>query len=263
MMVVLLIAILGLSSAAVAQAKSAQDLMAGVYQQDTNRDATLRITMQVIRNGARQEKKFVLYRLGAPGDSKSLALFTDPPEMKGFVLFTNGKIGEGGQQWIYVPATQRMLRLNITNREESFAGSDFTYEDVADRVLANFTYRYMNEQDLIDGRKTYKVEAKSYNPGVSQYGFIYYWVAQDVPVILYAELYDQHGQLLRRYHASQLKHVSGLWGARRIEMSSARGDSRTVFIIDSARFNTGLSEALFTPDALDKLDVLLKRHPAK
>jgi len=261
---VLLIGGFALLADAAAQTKFARELMASVYQQDTSRDMTLRITMQVgSRGGAIQQKKFVLYRLGAPGDSRTLARFTDPLEMKGVVLLSINRKAEADRQFIYLPATQRVRPVAQRDRAEPFAGSDFTYEDIAERVLDDFTYRYLKDEDVIEGHKTFKVEATPAAVGLSQYGFTYYWVAQDVPVILYAELYDKQGQLLRRYHASQLKHVSGIWGARKIEMSLAKGDTKSTFTIDAAHFNTGLSEEMFKPESLDKLDAFLKKHPSK
>ena len=46
----------------------------------------------------------------------------------------------------------------------------------------------------MEGHKTYKVEATPVDAARSQYKFVYYWVAQDVPVILFAEMYDAQGQ---------------------------------------------------------------------
>jgi hypothetical protein len=149
------------------------------------------------------------------------------------------------------------------DRSESFAGSDFSYEDIAERVLDDFRYRFLPEENTSEGHKTFKIEATPVAPGLSQYGFIYYWVGQDVPVILHAELYDKQGRLVRTFHASQLKKVSGIWGARRLEMSSARENSRTVFTIDAAHLNTGLTDDLFTPEALDKTSLRLQKRTKK
>jgi hypothetical protein len=256
---VLTLARLGAPPAAGAQAPSAREVMAAVYRQDTSRDTTLHATLQVFApDGTSLRKKLVLYRLGAPGDSKTLVRFTDPPEMQGVVLLSINRKGESARQWIYLPATQRVRPVAPRDRSDSFAGSNFSYEDIAERVLDDFTYRFLPEQDAIEGHRTFKIEARPASPELSQYGLIYYWVAQDVPVILHAELYEEPGRLLRRFHAGDLKRVSGIWGARRLEMSSARDHSRTTLTIDAVRFNTGLDDRLFTPEALDQLDALLK-----
>jgi len=250
----LLMALLLGPRTAVPQTATARGIMERIYQQDDSRDTTLRATLQVFgQHGAIERKRFVLYRMGSPGDSKTLLRFTDPPEIRGVALLSVNRRGENDRQWLYVPAIQRVRRVAPRERSEPFAGSDFSYEDVAERVLDDFTYRFLSEVDTIDGHKTFKIEATPIASDRSQYEFVYYWVAKDLPVILHAEMYDQQGQLLRRFHASQLKKVSGIWGARRVEISSVRENTRTTLTIDAIHFNTGLDEEQFTPQALERV----------
>ena len=62
-------------------------------------------------------------------------------------------------------------------------------------------YQMLPAEDMIEGHKTFKVEATPVAAERSQYKYIYYWVAQDVPCILHAEMYDQEGHKLREMHA--------------------------------------------------------------
>jgi hypothetical protein len=153
---------------------------------------------------------------------------------------------------MYIPATDRVRSVAPQERSERFVGSDFTYEDIAEDPLENFTYRLLSDDETIDGRKTFKIEATPVSPDRSQYKFIYYWVLQDVPCIVNAEMYDQDGHEVRTLHATQLKKESGISGFRRIEVDSVADGTHTVLTIDEAHFNTGLSPDLFTPDALSK-----------
>jgi len=237
----------------VSQIPPAKEIMEKVYEQDTNRDVTMRIKLQVFgRSGEPERKRFVLYRVGSPGQSKTLARFTSPPELRGVALLSINRKGEAVSQWIFTPATRRTRKVAPRDRSESFAGTDFSYEDITERALDDFSYRLVDEADAMEGHKTYKIEATPVAPDRSQYKFVYYWVAQDVPVILHAEMYGQQGQQVRRFHASQLKRVSGIWGARRLEMTSLPQDTRTTLTIDEVRFNTGLGDDLFAPEALEK-----------
>jgi hypothetical protein len=95
------------------------------------------------------------------------------------------------------------------------------------------------------------VEATPVAPDRSQYKYIYYWVAQDVPCILHAEMYDQEGRKIREMHASGLRKESGIWGARKTEMRSLLEGTKSVLTVDEVHLNTGLDPALFTPEALE------------
>ena len=230
----------------------AREIIAGVYQQDTSHDVTMRANLEVFDNqGHGKKKKFTYRRLGSAGDSKTLVVFTDPEEIRGVALLSINRQGVEDRQFLYTPATHRVRSVPAQERSARFIGSDFTYEDIAERVLDDFTYRLLGSDETIDGHKTYKVEATPVAPGRSQYKFIYYWVAQDVPVIIFGEMYDANGSKVRVLHASDLKREAGIWGARHTEMSSVQDATRTVLTSDQVKLNTGLDEMLFTPEHLE------------
>ena len=230
----------------------ARTIMQGVYQQDTSRDATFRANFEVFdKNGHSSKKKFLYRRIGSPGDSKILVVFSDPAEIKGVALLSITKPGAAAQQYIYTPAIARVRSVAPQERSARFIGTDFTYEDISEHVIGDFTYKLIGDAETMDNHKTFKVEATPVDADRSQYKCIYYWVAQDVPVIVHEELYDVQGKLVRTMHASDLKHISGVWGARHVEMDSVQDGTRTVFTIDDAKFNTGLDEKLFAPDGLE------------
>jgi hypothetical protein len=147
----------------------ARKILEGVYEQDTSRDTTMKAVFEIFdRDGHKTTKKFKLFRLGLPGDSKTLVRFTDPAEIRGVTLLSYNHKGDADRQWLYIPATQRTRSVTPRERSEKFAGTDFTYEDVEERVLDDFQYRLLGENETIDGHKTYKVEAKPLDEGRSQ-----------------------------------------------------------------------------------------------
>ncbi len=245
-------------------APDARAVMEGVYQQDKSHDMTLKANLDIFgKDGKGQKKKFVLKRLGGLGDSKTLLTFTDPAEIKGVTLLSVIHKGNPDQQWLYTPAIQRVRSVAPRERTESFAGSDFTYEDIAERVLDDFTYKMLSDGEDMQGHKTYKIEVTPVAPDRSQYKYIYVWVGQDVPVILAAEMYDQSGKKIREFRATGLKKVNGITGARHQEMISPVEGTRTILTIDDAQFNTGLDEKLFTPEAMAASGEPTKKKPAK
>src|ERR1035441_5789167 len=230
----------------------ARKIMEQVYRQDTSTDATMRASLEVFdKEGHGKKKRFTYRRIGSLGDSKTLVVFSDPEEIRGVALLSINRQGVQDRQFIYTPATQRVRSIVARERSARLISTDFSYEDLAEHVLDDFTYRLLGEEESMDGHKTYKVEATPVDPERSQYKFLYYWVAQDVPVILHAEMYDANGREVRALHAGQLKRVSGIWGARRTEMSSVQDATRTVLTIEEVKFNTGLDDKLFTPEGLE------------
>lgn len=235
------------------QSSDAAAIMAGVYQQDTSRDATLRATLDVTdKDGHTVRKRFTVSRVGSFGKGKILVRFSDPAELRGVTLLSINQPGAADRQWIYTPATERVRSVSPRERSEHFAGSDFTYEDIAEHALDDFTYQHLPAEDMIENHKTYKILATPVAPERSQYKFIYYWVAQDVPCILHKEMYDPEGRKVREMHAGGLRKESGIWGARKTEMRSLLEGTKSVLTIDEIHLNTGLDTAQFAPESLEK-----------
>lgn len=237
-------------------APDARQIMESVYKQDTSRDTTWRATMEVYdKKGTVRRKKFVYRKLGGLGNSKTLVRFTEPAEVRGVGLLSLNERGTADRQWMYTPAIQRVRRIAAQERRQRFIGADFTNEDMAERVLDDYSYKLLGEGEVVDGRKTYKIEGRPVAPDKSQYAYVYLWVPQDVPYVVLAEMYDQQGQRLRVLQASQLEKVSGIWVAKRIEMSTPPEGTKTTLLIEEMRFNSGLKEDLFTQQALEKPDM--------
>jgi len=230
---------------------SAQKVMEDVYRQDTNHDITMKASFEVFDNqGHGARKEFIFRRIGSPGDAKTEVVFTGPKDIRGVALLSVNHQGDQELQYIYTPATDRVRSVVLQERSARFIGTDFTFEDIGERVLGDFTYRLIDEVETMEGHKTYKVEATPVDASRSQYKFIYYWVAQDVPVILFAEMYDAQGHKARVLHATDVKREGGVWGARHTEMRTLADGTRTVLTIDSVKFNTRPDEKLFTPQGL-------------
>lgn len=239
-----------------AAAPDARTIMEGVYNQDTSRDTSWQASMDVFdKKGGVRKKKFFFRKLGGLGNSKTLVRFVDPPEVRGVGLLSYNLKGQADRQWLYTPAIQRTRRIAPQERSGRFLGTDFTHEDMAERVLDDFTYRLISEDEVIDGRKTYKIEARPVSPDRSQYTMIYIWVPQDIPYAIFIEMYDKKNQKIRAYHASELFKISNIWVAKRLEMYSLLENTKTIITVEDLKLNTGLKEDLFTLQALEKADL--------
>lgn len=237
-------------------APDARKIMEGVYHQDTSRDATWRAVLETVdKKGVTRQKKFSFRKLGSLGDSKTLVRFTDPAEVRGVGLLSYNQKGAADRQWMYTPAIQRTRRIAPQERSRRFLGTDFTHEDMAERVLDDFEYRLLGEGEVVDGHKTYQIEAKPVSPDRSQYKMIHLWVAQDIPYTLRAEMFDQAGKKVRTLHASGLEKIAGIWVAKRMEITSPLENTKTTLVVQEIRFNTGLKDDLFTQQALEKAEV--------
>src|SRR5580692_5808537 len=123
-------------------APSARTIMENVYSQDTSHDISMRATFQLFdAQGHSTKKEFTYRRLGSPGDSKTLVVFTAPKEIRGIALLSINQRGANQQQSMYVPAQDRVRSVAAQERTARFIGTDFTFEDIGERVLDDFSYK--------------------------------------------------------------------------------------------------------------------------
>ncbi|MBK8313072.1 MAG: outer membrane lipoprotein-sorting protein [Acidobacteria bacterium] len=189
----------------------ARKIMDTVYKQDTSRDTTWRAKMDVYdKKGSVRSKRFVFTKIGSLGNSKTLIRFFDPAEVRGVGLLSINQGGTADRQWMYTPAIQRVRRIAAQERRQRFLGTDFTNEDMAERVIDDFSYTVLSEGELVDGRKTYKIEGRPVSPEKSQYSYVYLWVPVDLPYVVLGEMYDKQGQRQRIYKATSLEKISGI-----------------------------------------------------
>ena len=136
-------------------------IMEGVYNQDTSRDTTFRANIDFYdKKGSVHNKQFILRKIGSLGKSKTLVRFTEPAGIRGVGVLSINEKGTVDRQWMYTPANQRVRRIAAQERRQRFIGTDFTNEDMAERVLDDYTYKLVGEGEVVDGRKTHKIEAR-------------------------------------------------------------------------------------------------------
>ena len=66
---------------------------------------------------------------------KSLIVFNSPKDVKGTSTLTfTHKVG-ADDQWLFLPAIQRVKRISSNNKSGPFVGSEFAYEDLSSQEV--------------------------------------------------------------------------------------------------------------------------------
>jgi hypothetical protein len=206
-------------------------------------------TLKVIdAKGKVSDKRWILDRLGSHGDSKAVLTFTEPAEVKGVALLIVNHSDRSSDQWMWTPAIQRERRIALQDRSTRFFGTDFSFEDLEERDLDQFTYRLLAEEDA-DGARCWKIEAKPAGRKVSQYTSSILWIRKDN--YAYERIENDIGdELVRRLDYQRIEQVQGIWTARIMEMADLRRKSRTVLGLEALAYNVPMRDEDFTLQAL-------------
>jgi len=227
-------------------------IMEKVFGQDRTGSRVVHATLQVFeREGRSTSKRFVEYRIGTEQGSKALLMFTEPAEIRGLQVLSISTHGALPEEWIMSPTTHRARKIAAPDRAARFADSDFSYEELSNPVLADFNYHLLPETHTVNGHAAWLIEAVPVNAGRSQYNKVRYRVAKDIPCILTAEMFDSEGRMVRTVVAADFARRSGVWGPRRVEARSVLEGTRSILTVDAVQFNAGLTDELFTPQAME------------
>jgi outer membrane lipoprotein-sorting protein len=217
-----------------------------------------RVSMQMTlrsANGRTAERRTRMQLLeGPPGrGDKMLVVFASPPDVAGTALLTHEALGAADDsQWLYLPAYKRVKRIAARDRSGSFAGTEFSYEDLAGDKLEDFTYRFVGE-DSLGGKQVYRVDRMPINPN-SEYSRQETWVDPDTHQILQAHLYDRKGRHLKTLETGEWERYRGkYWRPRTLSMTHVPSGRATVIKTSDYEFGVGLNDKDFSPDALQGL----------
>src|SRR4051812_5342424 len=99
------------------------------------------------RQGRVRERTLLILRLrgtGGQGD-KSLIRFLSPNDIKGTALLVWEHPNADDERFLYLPAIGRVRRIAGEEKQQSFVGSDLTYEDIGGRDIAEYMYTFADE----------------------------------------------------------------------------------------------------------------------
>jgi len=126
-----------------AQAPSADEVARRVDARDTGRDSRLEMTMRLFdRQGRVRERALVVQAMRAQGreGDRMLVRFQSPTDIRGTGFLVWEHPDADDERFLYLPALGRVRRIAGAETQESFVGSDLTYEDIGGRELDHYTY---------------------------------------------------------------------------------------------------------------------------
>jgi outer membrane lipoprotein-sorting protein len=215
-------------------------------------DQRTRVTMRLVNpQGKERRRVMTLLRkdLGDAGEQRYYIYFHEPADVKGTTFMVWKYPAREDDRWIFIPAIRLVRRIAADDKRSSFVGSDFTYEDVSGREVADESHTLLGEADL-DGRPVYRIE--SVPTAKVDYVRRLSWVDRERWLPLKEEYYDGRGELLRTFTADAVREVDGHWTATQRTMRDAQSGHHTEVVYDEVNYGVGLDADLFSERYLQR-----------
>jgi hypothetical protein len=249
---------LGLSAAADGQGDTPDSVARRVDARDTGRDSRLDLTMRLYdrQNRVRTRSLIVTGLRGnaARGD-RVLVRFTAPADIKdtGFLVWEHASAED--ERFLYLPALGRVRRIAGSETQESFVGSDLTYEDVGGRDFEDYTYAFAAGDSSWTApggtrHEVWRLESRAVARDAA-YPRVVSIVRKDNLVVVAAQIFNRRGEEEKTFAVRRLERVDGIWTAMDVVMNNQIQRTRTEMAVASAAYNTGLTEEAFTRRALE------------
>ncbi|HEY8515629.1 MAG TPA: outer membrane lipoprotein-sorting protein [Candidatus Binatia bacterium] len=229
---------------------------------DTTRrwtDRTQRLKLLIVDGrGTERQRELRMKTLKRDGgEDKTITVFFAPPEVRGTSFLQFAHKDRDAEQWLWLPALNRVRQISAQSKNESFVGTDFSYRDlelltdVFEWTEAEATSRLVgNEQ--IEGRDAAIIELE---PKKKDVGYRRIRLAITTPdkVLRRMEFWAGQGSAPKKLlHLDDIRDVNGIPTAFRLEMLQPAAGSRTLVEVLDVRYDQGLSEDEFTQRALER-----------
>lgn len=220
-------------------------------QRDTGRDGRMTFKMRLFdrQDRARERALTVLSKKSAAGD-KSLTRFTYPADINGTAFLVWEHPGAEDERFLFLPALARVRRIASSEAQESFVGSDFTYEDIGGREFDDYTYTLLD--DTAGNGAAYTLESRAKNPN-ARFPRIVSTVRKDNFIVTHAEIYNRRGEITKIYDAGRVEKVGKYWTVMAMTMKDLGQKTRTELTVEKVEYDIGLADDVFTRRELEKI----------
>lgn len=259
----LVIVLLALPASTATQKLTADDIAHRVQDRDTGRDSRAGLRMKLYdRHGRARERALTLITLrggrpGAPDGDRLLIRFSYPADIKGTGFLVWEHPSSEDERFLYLPSLARVRRIAGTETQESFVGSDFTYEDIGGREFDEYTYAIVDENAAWTApaggpaQPAWRLESRRKDAS-ADFPRVQSLVLKDSFVVVQADIFNRRNEKQKVYTVRALQRVKGIWTVMDAEMTNAIEKSRTELLTETIDYNVGLKDADFSRRELER-----------
>jgi len=239
-------------SAVDAEEITGRDIMEKVNNRYTGDDQSAEMTMTLIKSSGRKRvRKVKVWQKDYGKNDKSLMRFLEPADVKGTGFLVWEHESKDDDQWLYLPALKKVRRISSKEKEKSFMGTDFSYEDLGSHDLDHYDYTLLGSETFND-QDCYVIESVPKPENKKSYSKTISWIRKDIFIATKIEFYDKKGEFLKRLHAFNIEKIDEIWTTRRMEMENVQKKHTTVLEFENVKYNIGLKDNIFTERNLIK-----------
>ena len=244
--------------AAAAGQDSAEWVARQVRDRNAGRDSRAELRMRLFDSRGRvRERAMTMLRLRGDktkGD-RALIRFTYPNDIRNTSFLVWEHPDADDERFLYLPALGRVRRISGQEKDDSFVGSDLSYEDIGGRDISDYTYAFTADDvswTAPDGARlpAWLLESRAKDQNAPLPRSVSF-VLKERFVITAADIFNRRNERVKHFEVRKLERVEGIWTVLDLVMSNERDNTRTELTTSSIDYNVGLIENDFSRRQLE------------
>jgi outer membrane lipoprotein-sorting protein len=202
------------------------------------------------RGGGKRTRSLTEYsKTATPEAYKVLVVFNSPPDLKNVGFLIHAHTFSDRDLWAYFPEYKRVRRIATSSQDDSFFGSDFSYDDFGGPPNLDDYKFSIEKEEAVDGKPCYVVEV---TPKIHRkYTKYVAWVAKDLWIHLKIDYY-QDKDIYRSGVFRDVRIIDGIPTPFQIDMENRKTNHRTELTIHSIKYHTQFTDDLFSQRSLER-----------
>ncbi|NOR54549.1 MAG: outer membrane lipoprotein-sorting protein [Candidatus Aminicenantes bacterium] len=224
---------------------SGEDILKRV---DANIGSDNKISVAEMTIHGRRGSRTIKSRSWLQGQEKSFTEYLAPAREAGTKML---KLGD--QLWIYIPSTDRTIKISGHMMRQSVMGSDLSYEDMMEdpELLKLYHANVIGEEVILD-RACWVLELTAKVKNVA-YHSRKIWVDKERYVSLREDRFARSGKLLKTFEVKGIRRIQNRWVPTLMVFKDVlKSGKGTEFVIEDIEFNASIPEHVFTKASLRK-----------
>jgi len=180
----------------------------------------------------------------------TLVTFVEPADVAGTRMLSKEVKDDSDLQYLYLPALKEKRRIAGSAKNESFMGTDLTYNDLEQRGIEDSTYQRRPDEKH-SGIDCFRITATPKDKD-SEYSRLEMWIDKQDYIPLKIYFYDRKGDHYKTLIAQMVEPLDGKMTVTRLLMKNVKKGSKTTIHIEAVDRAKTFPRALFDEKALDK-----------
>lgn len=210
-------------------------------------DGVSEVVMKIVdKRGRERVREFTMLRLDESDGGKQMyfTYFKRPSDVSRMTFMVHKNPDGNDARWVYLPSVDLVKPISADDKNSSFFGSDFTYEDVSGRYWSEDNHTLLYDS-TIDGKGVYVIESIPIEPYKGFARRISY-IDKESMLPLREDYFDKKDKLARRFLAERIEEIDGIMTISRRSMENVRKGRKTFVEFTKISYNQGITADLFT-----------------